>query len=79
MLDEEATGPNDFPPSRNKTADDGRWVPELAGGLPIALYSGNNVLSIRHKGRGNVNFVDGHAEAVDWKFCTNAINILPFL
>jgi prepilin-type N-terminal cleavage/methylation domain-containing protein/prepilin-type processing-associated H-X9-DG protein len=79
MLVEEVTGPNDFPPGRNKTADDGRWIPELAGGLPISLYSGNNNLSIRHSKRGNVNLADGHGQAVDFRFSTNALNVLPWM
>ncbi len=79
MLVEEVTGPNDFPPGRTKTADDGRWIPELAGGLPISLYSGNNNLTIRHNKRGNVNFADGHGEAVDFRFGTNAFNVLPWM
>ena len=79
MLVEEVTGPNDFPPGRNKTADDGKWVPELAGGYPISLYSGNNNITIRHNKRGNVNFADGHSEAVDFKFGTNALNVLPWM
>jgi len=79
MLVEEVTGPNDFPPGRNKTADDGRWIPEIGGGAPYATYSGNNNLSIRHNKRGNVNFADGHAQAVDFKFSTNALNVLPWL
>ncbi|MCW5554951.1 MAG: prepilin-type N-terminal cleavage/methylation domain-containing protein [Verrucomicrobiae bacterium] len=78
MLDEEATGAGDFPPGRNKTADDGRWIPELFGGFPVSLYAGNNVLTTRHGGKGNVNFADGHAEPVTWRFCTNYLNILPF-
>jgi len=79
MLVEEVTGPDDFPPGRTKMADDGRWIPELAGGLPISLYSGNNNLTFRHNKRGNVNFADGHGEAVDFRFSTNAFNVLPFL
>lgn len=78
MLDEEATGGGDFPPGRNKTADDGRWIPEIRGGFPISLYGGNNVLTYRHNRKGNVNFADGHAEPVAWTFCTNYLNILPF-
>lgn len=77
MSAEEATG-GDFPPGRNKTADDGRWIPELLGGYPVILYTGNNVLTTRHTGKGNVNFCDGHAEAVTWRFCTNYMNVLPF-
>jgi prepilin-type N-terminal cleavage/methylation domain-containing protein/prepilin-type processing-associated H-X9-DG protein len=79
MLVEEVTGPNDFPPGRFKTADDGRCIMELAGGFPIATYSGNNNLTIRHNKRGNVNFADGHSQAVDFKFGTNALNVLPWL
>jgi len=79
MLVEEVTGPNDFPPARSKTADDGRWIPELAGGMPISLYSGNNNITIRHNKRGNVNFADGHGQAVEFKFGTNALNVLPWM
>lgn len=79
MLVEEATGPKDFPPGRNKTADDGRWIPELAGGFPITTYSGNNNVSMRHNKRGNVNFADGHGQTVDFKFSTNALNVLPWM
>ena len=79
MLAEEAAGPSDFPRGRNKTADDGRWIPELGGGFPMSLYSGGNNLSMRHNQRGVVNFADGHAESADFKFSTNANNILPFM
>jgi prepilin-type N-terminal cleavage/methylation domain-containing protein/prepilin-type processing-associated H-X9-DG protein len=79
MLVEEVTGPKDFPPGRNKTADDGRFIPELAGGFPISTYSGNNNLSVRHNKRGNVNFADGHGEAVTFSFSTNALNVLPWM
>ncbi|NOS70986.1 MAG: prepilin-type N-terminal cleavage/methylation domain-containing protein [Verrucomicrobia bacterium] len=79
MLVEEVTGPNDFPPARFKTADDGRCIMELNGGFPITLYSGNNNLTIRHNKKGNVNFADGHSEAVDFKFGTNALNVLPWM
>ena len=79
MLVEEVTGPNDFPPGRYKTADDGRCIMELRGGFPISLYSGNNNLTSRHNKRGNVNFADGHGEAVDFGFSTNALNVLPWM
>jgi prepilin-type N-terminal cleavage/methylation domain-containing protein len=78
MLDEEATGPSDFYPGRSKTADDGRWVPEI-GGNQYNLYSGNNNMSIRHNKRGCLNFADGHAQAVQFSFSTNAFNLLPWL
>jgi len=78
MLDEEAVGPNDFFAGRNKTADDGRWIPEISGNQ-YAIYTGNNNLSIRHNRKGCVNFADGHAQAVDFAFSTNAVHLLPWL
>jgi len=78
MLDEEATGPSDFAPSRSKTADDGRWVPEIGDRIYVN-YTGNNNISIRHNKRGNVNFSDGHSEAIRFDFSTNGLNILPWL
>jgi prepilin-type N-terminal cleavage/methylation domain-containing protein len=79
MNDEETMGPNDFYPARNKTADDGRWVPEIGGSPYGAQYGGNNNLSMRHNMKGCVNFADGHAQAVKFDFSTNAYNILPWL
>jgi prepilin-type N-terminal cleavage/methylation domain-containing protein/prepilin-type processing-associated H-X9-DG protein len=78
MIDEEATGPADFPPNRYKTADDARWVPEI-GGQAYVNYTGNNVISIRHNKKGTVNFADGHAEAVRFSFSTNALHLLTWL
>lgn len=78
MLVEEATGPDDFAPNRNKTADDGRWIAEINGNA-YGLWAGNNNISIRHNKRGNANFADGHSQAVDFKFTTNAFVILPWL
>lgn len=78
MLGEEATGPADFPEGRSKTADDGRWVAEIGDRLYVN-YSGNNTISIRHNKRGNVNFADGHSQAIDFKFSTNALHVLPWL
>jgi prepilin-type N-terminal cleavage/methylation domain-containing protein/prepilin-type processing-associated H-X9-DG protein len=79
MLIEEATGPNDFPPSRHSRADDGRYVGELAGDNPISTYSGDNNLSMRHEQKGNANFADGHGEVINFKFSTNALNVLPWM
>ena len=79
MLFEEATGPDDFAPSRSKTADDGRMIPEIGGRPYDVLYSGNNNISVRHNKKGNVNFADGHSEAVKFDFSTNAFNVLPWL
>jgi prepilin-type processing-associated H-X9-DG protein len=54
MLAEEKGGPSDGPGSAS--IDDGRWVPP---GYP---------LTVRHSGRANVTFADGHVEAVKREF-----------
>jgi prepilin-type processing-associated H-X9-DG protein/prepilin-type N-terminal cleavage/methylation domain-containing protein len=58
MLAEEKGGPSDGPGSAS--IDDGRWVPP---GYP---------LSVRHSGRANVAFADGHVESVRRDFADSA-------
>jgi prepilin-type N-terminal cleavage/methylation domain-containing protein/prepilin-type processing-associated H-X9-DG protein len=48
---------------------DGRWSPTTA--------FNNDVLTIRHSGKADVAFADGHAESVPWGYCTNQSNIDP--
>ncbi len=79
MLDEEVTGPSDFPPARFKTADDGRWFPGIGGGLTYAVNSAKNNVTFRASGKANLSLSDRHAQLVDWKFCTNALNVLSFV
>jgi prepilin-type processing-associated H-X9-DG protein len=57
------------------TVDDGRWQPD---NVPNAS-EGNNSITTRHRGKGEVNFCDGHAEAKDWKFAIQGINNNPDL
>ena len=66
-----AAGYADMPPDPNYafTADDGHWQPP---DLPLQ-DGGNNSITVRHKGKGNVNFCDGHAEMEDYKFANQAI------
>ena len=59
MLAEEPASQGDAPAGATVFLDDGRWVPP------------GNTLTIRHSKRGNVNFVDGHAQAVDYKFAAS--------
>ena len=79
MLAEEPThassaGYADEPPSPyNNTVDDGRWEPD---DLP-ATDGGNNSITIRHRGKGEVNFCDGHAQIADYKFAAQGINNNP--
>jgi len=56
------------PPPINYQAviDDGRWVPT------------GNYITVRHQGKGDVVFADGHARAVDYKFAILRINSHPF-
>lgn len=47
---------------------DGRWMPQNP-----------DLLTIRHGGRADVTFADGHVEAVDWKFGEDQVNSRPDL
>jgi prepilin-type N-terminal cleavage/methylation domain-containing protein/prepilin-type processing-associated H-X9-DG protein len=47
---------------------DGRWVPPSG-----------DVLTVRHGGRADVTFADGHVQAVDWRWGTNIDNSRPDL
>ncbi len=70
MLNEEPTkfSADEMPPTANPTlVDDGRWEPP----------PGKNTCTVRHRGRCNVNFADGHALNVDYKFGTNTVNTDP--
>jgi prepilin-type processing-associated H-X9-DG protein len=80
MLAEEPThdftsGYVDEPPDPNyhNTVDDGRWQPP---NLPDG-DGGNNTITTRHRGRGEVNFCDGHAEAKDYLFAASGLNNNP--
>ena len=48
---------------------DGRWSPTTG--------FNNDVLTLRHSGKADVAFADGHAESVPWGYCTNQSNIDP--
>jgi prepilin-type N-terminal cleavage/methylation domain-containing protein/prepilin-type processing-associated H-X9-DG protein len=62
-------GTVDAPPGDAKIVQTGRWQP--FGGDQTTL---NNYLTLRHFGRANVTFADGHAQAVPWQFGTFQIN-----
>jgi prepilin-type N-terminal cleavage/methylation domain-containing protein/prepilin-type processing-associated H-X9-DG protein len=80
MLAEEPAWAGEIPPAClavNPTAsnfiiDDGRWVPGSGVGH-------GNTIGIRHGGRGNANFADGHAQTVDYIFASNTNNFDPRL
>jgi len=52
----------------DQTIDDPRWVP---------VGRGANLVSARHRGKGDITFADGHVEAVTPSFGTNLINSHP--
>jgi prepilin-type N-terminal cleavage/methylation domain-containing protein/prepilin-type processing-associated H-X9-DG protein len=49
---------------------DGRWAPQTTAGA-------GDLLTKRHTGKANVNFADGHAEALPWTECTDQNRIDP--
>lgn len=61
MLAEEPTVDKggEMPPGSSAEIDDGHWQP---------VPNGNNTITTRHNKRGNVNFADGHAQTVDYKY-----------
>jgi prepilin-type N-terminal cleavage/methylation domain-containing protein/prepilin-type processing-associated H-X9-DG protein len=83
MLAEEPTHPangsyadapnNPTYPQFNKTADDGHWEPP---DLP-AGDGGDNVITTRHRGKGDVSFCDGHVQTVDYLFAAQGLNNNP--
>jgi prepilin-type N-terminal cleavage/methylation domain-containing protein/prepilin-type processing-associated H-X9-DG protein len=68
MLAEEpgTSGSSDNPTGAN-AINDGRWEPSV------------DPLTCRHRGRANVTFADGHAQAVKWQFGDDITNSLPSL
>ena len=69
MLAEEtgSSGKGDNPVPGGPPILDGRWMPD------------RDLLTIRHSGKANVTFADGHVEPVTWQFGTNAVNSRPDL
>ena len=61
--------PNDSPPPNAKIATTGRWQP--FGGDQTTP---NNYLTLRHNGKADITFVDGHVQVEPWQFGTNAAN-----
>ncbi len=78
LLAVEPTAPRDLPPpspvgSFTTLADDGRWEP-----LDLPRQDGGgNTITVRHRGKGEVNFCDGHAEAHDYVFAAQGVNNNP--
>jgi len=64
--------PPDGPSGKGWAAESGRFEP-LNGTTP------DNYLTLRHNGKADLGFADGHAESEPWQFGTNAVNSRPDL
>ncbi len=69
MLAEEpgSTAGWDHPSPGGLVISDGRWMPD------------RDLLTVRHGGKADVTFCDGHIQSVDWQFGTNFANSRPDL
>ena len=56
---------SDAPPP--ELIQDGRWMPD------------RDMLTVRHSGKANVTFADGHVTRADWQFGMNPTNSRPDL
>ena len=70
MLAEEPGSTAGWDSPDGSVINDGRWVPESSTGLP------GDPLTIRHGGKADVAFADGHVEAVTPEFGADANNNL---
>jgi prepilin-type N-terminal cleavage/methylation domain-containing protein/prepilin-type processing-associated H-X9-DG protein len=57
----------DNPSPGGLVISDGRWMPD------------RDLLTVRHGGKADVTFADGHVQPEDWQFGTNFINSRPDL
>ena len=78
MLAEEPslTTPNEQPPTGGGVIDDGVWQPytiDAAGNI----VKQNNTLTVRHNGKGDVGFPDGHVSPMSYKSLTDLKQIIP--
>lgn len=65
--------PPDYPNAKDWVVESGRFEPLNTSGQP------DNFLTLRHGGKADLTFADGHVEAQPWWFGTNAINSRPDL
>jgi prepilin-type N-terminal cleavage/methylation domain-containing protein/prepilin-type processing-associated H-X9-DG protein len=67
LAEEPGSGATWDNPENGAVINDGRWEPSV------------DPLTCRHRGRANVTFADGHAQAVNWQFGDDITNSLPSL
>ena len=65
LAEEPGTSGSSDNPTGSHPINDGRWMP------------GTDPLTSRHRGRANLTFADGHAQAVNWEFGNNITNSMP--
>jgi prepilin-type N-terminal cleavage/methylation domain-containing protein/prepilin-type processing-associated H-X9-DG protein len=72
----------DAPPADDQSdvAQTGRfealWYGSVVNGV-LTGYSQGDFLTMRHSGKANIGFVDGHADTVPWWYGTNANYVVP--
>jgi prepilin-type N-terminal cleavage/methylation domain-containing protein/prepilin-type processing-associated H-X9-DG protein len=78
MLAEEPTKttPDEMPPGGGGIIDDGVWQPFTVLG-DGTITKQNNTLTVRHNGKGNANFADGHAARTSYKYLVDTNNVVP--
>jgi hypothetical protein len=72
MLAEEpaVNKPWDMPPGSSSIVDDGQWDPLSS------RFGMNNTLTVRHSGKAEVEYGDGHAVAVSYKQAQDTNNVV---
>jgi prepilin-type N-terminal cleavage/methylation domain-containing protein/prepilin-type processing-associated H-X9-DG protein len=61
-----------LPPASGSMIDDGRWAPPNP-----ANNTQGNAFTMRHSGKCDLGFVDGHVSTEDWRMGTNTFYYLP--
>jgi prepilin-type N-terminal cleavage/methylation domain-containing protein/prepilin-type processing-associated H-X9-DG protein len=69
LLAEEPTSTAEAPPGYTGTVapDDARWLSAIGTANGNSLTINGNTITMRHSKHGNSNFVDGHAQVIDYK------------
>jgi prepilin-type processing-associated H-X9-DG protein len=49
----------------------------MENGFVTAYTLNNNFFTVRHNGKANSGFVDGHVELDPWWYCTNVSCVVP--
>ncbi|HWX18630.1 MAG TPA: prepilin-type N-terminal cleavage/methylation domain-containing protein [Candidatus Binatia bacterium] len=78
MLAEEPTAnkPGEMPPGYSAIINDGQWSPFKLR-FPVPYYGKNDTLTMRHSGKAEVQYGDGHATAASYKQAQDINVVVP--